>query len=169
MSTTCSAAQNIACNDDGVNCNGYTSRTPAVVLTAGTPYYVIIGGCVRIGRLWVLTAKASSHHSLINPNTRTPKPTPPPNTHTHTAGAQERRWAPAPSPSVAPSRLQPLPWPPAGRLPGACESHRRAYPVLHHCITTPSFRCLPLCALSHHSRICRSPTSPTRRPTLRLT
>ena len=48
VSTTCDPTQGFrTCNDDGAGCSGYTSTTPSVVLQGGTPYYVIIGGCVR--------------------------------------------------------------------------------------------------------------------------
>lgn len=47
VSTTCEPSQGLlTCNDDASGCSGYTSLTPTVSLTAGTRYYVIVGGCV---------------------------------------------------------------------------------------------------------------------------
>ena len=68
VSTTCDPTLGfITCNDDDAGCSGYTSITPAAILTAGTPYFVIIGGCVCVrGYAWNLHADAS-HHSHTRP------------------------------------------------------------------------------------------------------
>ena len=83
VSTSCSAAQNITCNDDGVNCNGYTADAGRVTDCR----HSVLCHHRRVRAHWSVVGSngqsqlASFSHKPQHTHTQTD---PPPPTHTHT-------------------------------------------------------------------------------------
>lgn len=114
VSTSCDPTQGLlTCNDDGSGCSGYTSITPAVVLNAGTPYFVIIGGYSRSTPVGSGTLTITASFPTVSPTrqpsltpTRTPTTTPS-QTPTRTPSrmpSQTPTRAPSQTPTRTPSR-----------------------------------------------------------------